>query len=159
MPKLEERPLTPFPTNTERIENECKELSTIEELSETVMAVRTSNIKNSKLFINTYITLKGKINGGEINTFTIIHILKLSMELVETLDSVNGEDQRDFAVSLVREIIDKSNLSTSQKENCLIVIDLGILDNVVDFVVDASIGKININKVKKSMSKIFPCCK
>ena len=56
MPKLEERPLTPFPTNTERIENECKELSTIEELSETVMAVRTSNIKNSKLFINTYIS-------------------------------------------------------------------------------------------------------
>ena len=81
------------------------------------------------------------------------------MELVEDLKDIKGEEQRDFAVSLVREIINKSKLTASQKENCLLVIDFGVLDHVVDFVVDATTGKVNINKVKKKVSKLFSCCK
>ena len=81
------------------------------------------------------------------------------MELVEQLEDVKGTEQRDFAVLLVREIIDKSKMSQTQKENCLLVIDFGVLDNVVDFVIDATKGNVGINKIKKKVSRLFSCCK
>jgi hypothetical protein len=157
--QLKERPLTPFPKNS----NESM-LTIIEEEEEEVGkndASKTTNTEASKsqLFINTYITLKSKIKDDEITVASVVHILKLSMELVEDLKEVKGEEQREFAVLLVREIIDKSKLTSSQKENCLLVIDFGVLDNVVDFVIDATAGKLNINKVKKRVSTLFSCCK
>tara|TARA_Y100000748_G_C15400612_1_gene451339 strand:+ start:144 stop:389 length:246 start_codon:yes stop_codon:yes gene_type:complete len=81
------------------------------------------------------------------------------MELVEQLEEVKGTEQREFAVLLVREIIDKSKMSASQKESCLLIIDFGVLDNVVDFVIDATKGNVDINKVKKKVSRLFSCCK
>ena len=132
---------------------------TIIQEEEEVGSVKTNDVNKSQLFINSYIALKEKIKGEEITTASIVHILKLSMELVEDLKDIKGEEQRDFAVSLVREIINKSKLTASQKENCLLVIDFGVLDHVVDFVVDATTGKVNINKVKKKVSKLFSCCK
>ena len=156
--QLKERPLTPFPKNS----NESM-LTIIEEKEEVGKndASKTTNTEASKsqLFINTYITLKSKIKDDEITVASVVHILKLSMELVEDLKEVKGEEQREFAVLLVREIIDKSKLTSSQKENCLLVIDFGVLDNVVDFVIDATAGKLNINKVKKRVSTLFSCCK
>ena len=165
MSRIDERPPTPFPNYNDDINDRVGKLTTIEEVnespetSENVTMKSPSKIKNSQLFINTYIKLKSKISDSEINASTVIHILKLSMEIVETLEEVQGEEQRDFAVSLVREIIDKSKLSPIQKENCLIVIDFGVLDHVVDFVIDATKGNLDINKVKKKVFRIFPCCK
>ena len=103
--------------------------------------------------------MKSNFSDTDISPATIIIILKKSMELVEQLEDVKGTEQRDFAVLLVREIITKSNMSQSQKENCLLVIDFGVLDNVVDFVIDATKGNVDINAVKKKVLRIFPCCK
>ena len=87
----------------------------------------------------------------------MITILKRAMEMVETIQELKGVEQKDFAVLLVRELIDKSKLSQEQKQNCLMVIDLGLLDHVVDFVVDATNGntEINVRKIKK----LFKCCR
>ena len=169
---LDDRPPTPFPNFDEPLDIENRNrLTTIEEVNEvpelanndTVHSnIITTEIKvniKSKLFINTYIVLKSKTKDININATTIIHILKLSMELVEQLEDVKGTEQRDFAVLLVREIIDKSNMSQTQKENCLLVIDFGVLDNVVDFVIDATKGNVGINKIKKKVSRLFSCCK
>ena len=169
---LDDRPPTPFPNFDEPLDIENRNrLTTIEEVNEvpelanndTVPSnIITTEIKvniKSKLFINTYIVLKSKTKDININATTIIHILKLSMELVEQLEDVKGTEQRDFAVLLVREIIDKSKMSPTQKENCLLVIDFGVLDNVVDFVIDATKGNVGINKIKKKVSRLFSCCK
>jgi hypothetical protein len=173
---LDDRPPTPFPNFDEPLDIENRNrLTTIEEVNEVpelanndtvpsniITTEITAEIKvniKSKLFINTYIVLKSKTKDININATTIIHILKLSMELVEQLEDVKGTEQRDFAVLLVREIIDKSKMSQTQKENCLLVIDFGVLDNVVDFVIDATKGNVGINKIKKKVSRLFSCCK
>lgn len=172
MNKLNDRPPTPFPDNDEHINTNYSEtLNTVKEVNE-VDEVATKQTLNSKaittvikvnkksdLFINTYITLKSNFNDTDISPATIIIILKTSMELVEQLEDVKGTEQRDFAVLLVREIITTSKMSQSQKENCLLVIDFGVLDNVVDFVIDATKGNVDINAVKKKVLRIFPCCK
>ena len=169
---LDDRSPTPFPNFDEPLDIEnMNRLTTIEEVNEVPELVNndtvpsniiTTEIKvniKSKLFIKPYIVLKSKTKDININATTIIHILKLSMELVEQLEDVKGTEQRDFAVLLVREIIDKSKMSQTQKENCLLVIDFGVLDNVVDFVIDATKGNVGINKIKKKVSRLFSCCK
>ena len=163
---LNDRPLTPFPGYTEMVDKtKHNVLNTIcEETSnaENIITPTTSDLKintKSKLFISSYNTLKRNIKDIDITATKIISILKASMELVEKLEDVKGTEQRDFAVLLVREIIDKTKMSHSQKENCLLVIDFGVLDNVVDFVIDASNGNLDINKVKKKVSGLFSCCK
>jgi hypothetical protein len=169
---LDNRPPTPFPNFDEQLDIEnMNRLTTIEEVNEVPELANNDTVPSniisteikvnikSKLFINTYIVLKSKTKDININATTIIHILKLSMELVEQLEDVKGTEQRDFAVLLVREIIDKSKMSQTQKENCLLVIDFGVLDNVVDFVIDATKGNVGINKIKKKVSRLFSCCK
>ena len=163
---LDDRPPTPFPGYNAIVDKTQRDvLDTISEENDNVENVNTPPTndvkinKKGKLFINSYITLKHNIKDIDITTSTIICILKASMELVEQLEDVKGTDQREFAVLLVREIIDKSKMSLSQKESCLLVIDFGVLDNVVDFVIDASNGNLDINKVKKKVSGLFSCCK
>jgi hypothetical protein len=165
---LDDRPPTPFPGYNENVgKTQRNVLNTISEESGNVENINTQSTtmseikinKKSNLFIKSYNTLKHKIKDIDISATTIISILKASMELVEQLEDVKGTEQREFAVLLVREIIDKSNMSPSQKESCLLVIDFGVLDNVVDFVIDASNGNLDINKVKKKVSGLFSCCK
>ena len=158
---FDDRPPTPFPGHNEDINLlHTKSLTTITEVSEDIDITSEIKInKKSKIFINSYITLKHKIKDIDISATTIISILKASMVLVEHLEDVKGTEQREFAVLLVREIIDKSKMSQTQKENCLLVIDFGVLDNVVDFVIDATKGNVDINKVKKKVSRLFSCCK
>lgn len=148
-----DRPLTPVPS-TEIIEStNTEQLQSIMEEDKPSSVVAKSN-----LFVSMYITLKGKIKEEDINVGTIITILKTAMEMVEMTDDLKGPEQKDFAVLLVKELINKSNmLSNEQKRSCLMVIDLGILDNVVDFVIDATQGKLAINK--KSIKKLFSCCR
>ena len=165
---LDDRPPTPFPGYNENVgKTQRNVLNTISEESGNVENINTQSTtmseikinKKSNLFIKSYNTLKHNIKDIDISATTIISILKASMELVEQLEDVKGTEQREFAVLLVREIIDKSKMSLSQKESCLLVIDFGVLDNVVDFVIDASNGNLDINKVKKKVSGLFTCCK
>lgn len=147
-----DRPLTPIPSTEITESTNAEQLQSIMEDEETPQSA-----KSHHLFVSMYITLKGKIKEEDINIATIITILKTAMEMVELTDDLKGSEQKEFAVLLVKELINKSKmLSREQKRNCLMVIDLGILDNVVDFVVDATRGKLNINK--KSIKKLFFCC-
>lgn len=148
-----DRPLTPVPSTEIFESTNAEQLHTImeEDKPSSVMA-------KSHLFHSMYITLKGEIKEEDINIATIITLLKTAMEMVELTDELKGPEQKDFAVLLVKELVNKSKmLSREQKRNCLMVIDLGILDNVVDFVVDATQGKLSINN--KSIQKLFSCCK
>ena len=158
------RPPTPIP---DKYTNESqKELTHYPELPEenqepkpvvSAPLEKSEAIIKSNLFIKSYIDLKSLIKEENINQGTMITILKRAMEMVETIQELKGVEQKDFAVLLVRELIDKSKLSQEQKQNCLMVIDLGLLDHVVDFVVDATKGntEINVRKIKK----LFKCCR
>jgi len=152
------RPLTPVPST------EINENTNPQQLQSILEEETSSTVLKNQLFVSMYITLKSKIKEDKINVTTIITILKTAMELIEITNELKGSEQKDFAVLLVKELINKSRLlSKEQKQNCLMVIDLGILDNVVDFVVDATNGNVAINKknLMKKIKKLFSfcCCK
>ena len=151
------RPLTPVPST------EINKNTSPQQLQYILEEENSSTVLKNQLFVSMYITLKSKIKEDKINVTTIITILKTAMELIEITNELKGSEQKDFAVLLVKELITKSRLlSKEQKQNCLMVIDLGILDNVVDFVVDATNGNVAINKknLMKKIKKLFSfCCK
>jgi hypothetical protein len=147
------RPLTPILAEKNE-NNKLQEMNSIKEEQDHV-------VTKSQLFISLYTTLKCKFKEDEINVGSMISILKTTMELIETIDDLKGAEQKNFAVLLVKELINKSKLlSQEQKRNCLMVIDFGVLDTVVDFVVDATNGNVAINKksLMKKIKKLFSCC-
>ena len=140
MDENKRRPLTPMPTI-----NEIKEHKTF----------KIKKMEHSVIFLDTLERLKQDIVNIELNVVSIALILKKSMELVEDLGEIRGTEQKPFAISLVRELISRSDIDQDIKISCISVIEMGVLDNVVDIVVDATKGKINVNKLKK---KVFFCC-
>tara|TARA_B100000927_G_scaffold290311_2_gene288834 strand:+ start:8035 stop:8430 length:396 start_codon:yes stop_codon:yes gene_type:complete len=88
--------------------------------------------------------LLDKIGKLEINTQTIIVILKMAMEIVEATQ-LKGKAQKELCIKLVKDIVIAAPLSGSHEKLILDMIDSGVLDNTIDLVVDATQGKIDIN--------------
>tara|TARA_B100001057_G_scaffold500226_1_gene614148 strand:- start:574 stop:969 length:396 start_codon:yes stop_codon:yes gene_type:complete len=88
--------------------------------------------------------LLDKIGKLEINTQTIIVILKMAMEIVEATQ-LKGKAQKELCIKLVKDIVIAAPLSGSHEKLILDMIDSGVLDNTIDLVIDATQGKIDIN--------------
>ncbi len=88
--------------------------------------------------------LLDKIGKLEINTQTIIVILKMAMEIVEATQ-LKGTAQKQLCIKLVKDIVIAAPLSGSHEKLILDMIDSGVLDNTIDLVIDATQGKIDIN--------------
>jgi hypothetical protein len=88
--------------------------------------------------------LLDKIGRLEINTGTIIAILRMAMEIVEATQ-LKGKAQKELCIKLVKDIVIAAPLSGEKEKLILDMIDSGVLDNTIDLVVDASQGKLDIN--------------
>ena len=88
--------------------------------------------------------LLDKIGKLEINTQTVIAILKMAMEVVEATQ-LKGKAQKELCIKLVKDIVIAAPLTGDQEKLILNMIDSGVLDNTIDLVVDATQGKLDIN--------------
>lgn len=85
--------------------------------------------------------------GLEINLKSIVSIIKLAMEIVESTQ-VKGKEQKVLVEKIVRKIVVKSPISDAKEKLLLDMIDEGIVGNVIELVVSASKGEINLNAIK-----------
>ena len=99
--------------------------------------------------------LKVKLHNVEVTVENFMKIVRFAMEVVE-LSELKGEEQKNMAIRLVRQVIVDAPISDDKEKLLLDMIDQGVLGNTVDLVVDASKGNLNINKVVKVASG---CCK
>ena len=88
--------------------------------------------------------LLDKIGKLEINTQTVIAILKMAMEVVEATQ-LKGKAQKELCIKLVKDIVIAAPLTGSQETLILNMIDSGVLNNTIDLVIDATQGKLDIN--------------
>ena len=98
--------------------------------------------------------LLDKIGKLEINTQTVIAILKMAMEVVEATQ-LKGKAQKELCIKLVKDIVVAAPLSGDQEKLILNMIDSGVLDNTIDLVIDATQGKLDINA---AMGVATGCC-
>ena len=92
--------------------------------------------------------LKEKIGDMEINADNITKVLKFAMECVEFTE-LKGEAKKDLAIKLVRQVVEEAPISDEKEKLLLDMIDQKVLHGMVDLVVEAKEGKIDINALKQ----------
>jgi hypothetical protein len=88
----------------------------------------------------------------------IPQILTDCMIMAEKLKNVSGEDKKKFAENLFNNVL-KSLIKTGANILIAFIPALAFLSPLIDVIVDATKGLIDINQVKKCCSGMFFCCK
>ena len=84
----------------------------------------------------------------EVSSKTITQIIKIAMEIVEAT-KLKGKDQKALVEKIVKKIVKESPLEESKKSIVISMLDEGIVGDVIDLVVAATRGEVNINTVEK----------
>ena len=108
------------------------------------------------LFKGSLNNIKEKISTINICPNTLHLILKYVMEEVESTP-VKGIQQKEFAIKLIRELI-KDLTDKEHEETLLKLLDNGTISNIIELIVDASNGKLNINTTMKVAKGCFTIC-
>lgn len=98
------------------------------------------------IFTNAKLELVKRIGDMEINTTTIINVLRFSMEVVEAT-TLKGKAQSELAQKLVREIVVEAPISDDKEKLLLDMIDQGVLSNTIELIVQASNGELDLNTI------------
>ena len=91
-------------------------------------------------------TLKEK--NIEVSSKTITQIVKIAMEIVEAT-KLKGKEQKALVERIVRKIVTDAPLDESKKSIVISMLDEGIVGDVIDLVVSATKGELDINSVEK----------
>ena len=112
--------------------------------------------KETSIFMNVTRVLKKKLENVSIRPNTIHLVIKYIMELVEETP-IEGVEQKEFALKVMRELF--KDLTEGEDEIVLLkLLDDGSISNLIDLVVDATNGKLNVNTViETSVSCIGTC--
>ena len=89
----------------------------------------------------------------------VIKLITKTMEIVETT-SFKGSDQKELVIDILVKILETDELNCPNR-NDLIIFLKEYAGNIIDIIVDASRGKININKVESLFTiiiNILFCC-
>mgnify|MGYP006126615691 CR=1 FL=1 len=111
---------------------------------------------NNSIYDNALILVKNKLSNITITASTIHLIIKYVMETVEKTP-IKGTEQKDMALRLIRALI--VDLTDNEDEKILLkLLDDGIISNMIDLIVDATRGRLNINRVVTLTSKLISSC-
>ena len=84
----------------------------------------------------------------EVSSKTITQIVKIAMEIVEAT-KLKGIEQKVLVERIVRKIVNDSPLEESKKSIVISMLDEGIVGDVIDLVISATKGELDINTVEE----------
>ncbi len=129
---------------------------TIEVAREWVINKEEQIVKETSIFRNVTEILKKKLENVSIRPNTIHLVIKYIMELVEETP-IKGVEQKEFALKVMRELF--QDLTEGEDELVLLkLLDDGSISNIIDLVVDATNGKLNVNTVMKTSVTCLTTC-
>jgi len=86
--------------------------------------------------------------GIVITSKTITTVIQISMEIVEAT-ALKGEEQKKLVEKLVKKVVKDSPITDEKEKLLLAMIDEGIVGNVIDLVISATKGELDVNIVEK----------
>lgn len=104
-----------------------------------------------------YNAFSQKIDGKLIKPENIMIYVKYAMEIAE-LTQLKGAEQKQLVIDIIRKIVKDSSLSPENERICLDFIDSGTLSQTIDIIVDATKGRLAINKPISLISRILFTC-
>ena len=114
----------------------------------------TTNIKS--IFDKTLTLVKNKVSVINIRPSTLHLILKYVMEEIEKTP-LKGSEQKEMALKLIRALV--VDLTENEDEKVLLkLLDDGTISNMIDLIVDATRGKLDINTLATVSSGCLNRC-
>jgi anti-sigma28 factor (negative regulator of flagellin synthesis) len=94
-----------------------------------------------------------------ISPETIMKLLKIAMTIVEQTKE-SGPNKKIFVINLLRDLFvnDKTGLLGEHKLEALNLIHGNLVSDTIDFIVDASKGNFNINKIEVVAEHVAKSC-
>ena len=116
--------------------------------------------KNSQIFTAALEIVKGKLSVVTIRPSTIHLIIKYVIEELEDTP-LEGTEKKEIGLQLMRELIIDLTEGTDE-EQLLKLLDDGTISNLIDLIIDATKGKINVNMIAGTsiscIAKCVPIC-
>ena len=82
----------------------------------------------------------------------------MAMVIVEKTNET-GSKKKEFVVNLLTEVvITNDRMSSEHKEEALHLIKGGVVTDAIDFLIDATRGKFDVNKVEKIAEQVAKSC-
>jgi hypothetical protein len=139
------------------IELTCKEVAAPDGAAHTPLTPIANVAANvaDELFVSASKEITKKMAETGITVKTLHILIKYVMEAAEQ-SPLKGKDQKQFALRLIKELIDNMSDSNTEKYVLLNLYESESISNTIELVVSASKGELNLNKVG---SCIWSCIK
>jgi hypothetical protein len=99
-----------------------------------------------------------KENNLSVSPKTIMRLLRMAMVIVEKTNET-GSKKKEFVLNLLTEVVTTNDmLSPEHKQEALHLIKGGVVTDAIDFLIDASKGKFDVNKVEKIAEEVAKSC-
>jgi len=99
-----------------------------------------------------------KENNLSISPEMIMRLLRIAMVVVDKTNEP-GSKKKEFVINLLKEVVMKSNdISPEDKLQALNLIMGNIVSDSIDFLIDASKGNFNVNKIEKIAEEVAMSC-
>ena len=87
-----------------------------------------------------------------------MRLLRVAMIVVEQTNEP-GNKKKEFAINLLKEVVMNNKVMlTEHKLEALNLITGGVVSDSIDFLIDASKGKFDVNKVEKIAEEVAISC-
>jgi hypothetical protein len=99
-----------------------------------------------------------KENNLSITPETIMRLLRIAMIIVEQTKE-SGSNKKEFVIKLLKDVVmNNTSMLTEHKLEALNLITGNIVSDSIDFIIDASRGKFDINKIEKIAEEVAKTC-
>jgi hypothetical protein len=108
-----------------------------------------------KLIDNVKAQLLQHIADQEVDKPLLFTLIIKAMEIVERSD-VKGTQQKDIVIEILIALLESDHVKSTHKLDLILFLKQDA-NNIIDIVVDASKGKIDINKIENYTTKFVKC--
>lgn len=119
---------------------------------------RSTAVVADPIFDACYERLKARVNGEDFSSSDIIIFAVQGMQVVERYPQLTGPEKKQYVIRLAKRIVnDLSKIEESERAALLLAIDM-LLPSMIDQVVAASRGQLDLNKIGKRCGSFWRGC-
>jgi len=101
---------------------------------------------------------KIKENNVSVSSESMMRLLRIAMVIVEQTTE-SGSKKKEFVITLLTELIMSCDaMLPDHKQEALNLIKGGVVSDAIDFLIDATRGKFDVNKVEKIAEEVAKSC-
>ena len=124
-----------------------------------IQTMKKANELKKALFAQTFEILCDKLDFDLSNedsfVFQIADVMSYVRDAMEVVEQtpLKGDEQKQLVIKLIKNLLEKANVDFEAKESALQILHSGVVGQTIDLIVDASKGKLNMNRVAEVVAE------